>query len=628
MSSPPNKYIKSHDYAADNANLNVDFDRIKSTTDQTIDRLALIQRDDGALRDFVITTNALADGAVTTPKLADLSVTTPKLADLSVTTAKLGLAAVGYGQLQPSAVNSIILAQNAVGTIHLIDGSVTSAKLAPGAVLPASIPDGSLTGAKIQDGSIGNSDLSDLSISTAKLQDLSVTTPKLADAAVTSLKLAASLAFTGIPTAPTAATGVNTQQLATTAFVAASMSAAGMITEAPNDGKLYGRFALGWQRGVAVAGDTMTGLLLLSADPAAALGAATKQYADTKVAKAGDTMTGNLAIKAVLPAWGANFPAVSLGQGGAIGANVATPQIALYNNLFYDGANYKYIIADAGGIYAINGGIGTWWTAPAGAAGANAVPVERMRLDANGNLGLRCAPPAWQAGMPAFTLGGGGSIVGQTGNGSITLYNNVYHDGANYKFINADGAGLFQCHQGFLAYYNNVPGAAGASALSMALRFFIDNTGQVNTPGSRGNARHTVKDHVAANAQVTAFKWPMENSNLSTSVRIKVTAVNDDTNGGYATIYREACMNYSYYAGSLRFFGGIGIISLAQSVNSGVIGIGVNISLVESPAGTMNLTVQPVPSGGSGFTTARLTCSMELVGVDDYQSIQAMTGSS
>ena len=53
---------------------------------------------------------------------------------------------------------------------------------------------------------------------------------------------------------------------------------------------------------VAKAGDTMTGLLVLSADPSAALGAATKQYADTKVAKAGDVMTGELIIRAS-PAW-------------------------------------------------------------------------------------------------------------------------------------------------------------------------------------------------------------------------------------------------------------------------------------------------------------------------------------
>lgn len=44
------------------------------------------------------------------------------------------------------------------------------------------------------------------------------------------------------------------------------------------------------------AGDTMTGELILPGDPVNNLGAATKQYADSKVAKAGDTMTGELIL--------------------------------------------------------------------------------------------------------------------------------------------------------------------------------------------------------------------------------------------------------------------------------------------------------------------------------------------
>lgn len=56
---------------------------------------------------------------------------------------------------------------------------------------------------------------------------------------------------------------------------------------------------------VAKAGDTMTGLLTLSGDPTSALHAATKQYADLKVAKAGDTMTGRLTYSSP-PASGAN----------------------------------------------------------------------------------------------------------------------------------------------------------------------------------------------------------------------------------------------------------------------------------------------------------------------------------
>src|ERR1700751_2625781 len=45
-----------------------------------------------------------------------------------------------------------------------------------------------------------------------------------------------------------------------------------------------------------IAGGTMTGPLILSADPTANLGATTKQYSDTKVPLAGGTMTGLLVL--------------------------------------------------------------------------------------------------------------------------------------------------------------------------------------------------------------------------------------------------------------------------------------------------------------------------------------------
>ncbi len=56
---------------------------------------------------------------------------------------------------------------------------------------------------------------------------------------------------------------------------------------------------------VPLAGGTMTGLLVLSADPGTNLGAATKQYVDTKAALylplAGGTMTGMITLPATTP---------------------------------------------------------------------------------------------------------------------------------------------------------------------------------------------------------------------------------------------------------------------------------------------------------------------------------------
>jgi hypothetical protein len=71
------------------------------------------------------------------------------------------------------------------------------------------------------------------------------------------------------------------------------------LTDGPNDGFAYGRLSTTWARVLPLAGGTMTGALVLNADPVVALGASTKQYVDnTTVSVSGDTMTGPLILSA------------------------------------------------------------------------------------------------------------------------------------------------------------------------------------------------------------------------------------------------------------------------------------------------------------------------------------------
>jgi len=120
-------------------------------------------------------------------------------------------------------------------------------------------------------------------------------------AAQTALDLKANLAspaLTGIPTAPTAAAGNNSTQVATTAYTDAAI--ASLVDGAPallntlneladaigDDANFATTLTTSVGTKVSKAGDTMTGLLVLSADPSANLGAATKQYVDTAEADA------------------------------------------------------------------------------------------------------------------------------------------------------------------------------------------------------------------------------------------------------------------------------------------------------------------------------------------------------
>lgn len=90
------------------------------------------------------------------------------------------------------------------------------------------------------------------------------------------------------------------------------------FVDAPSDGSYYGRLNASWGKTLGLAGGTLTGALLLAADPLVALGAATKQYVDGKtypyLPLAGGALTGALtgvsaAFSSTLSAAGASITA-------------------------------------------------------------------------------------------------------------------------------------------------------------------------------------------------------------------------------------------------------------------------------------------------------------------------------
>ena len=118
----------------------------------------------------------------------------------------------------------------------------------------------------------------------------------ISTATQTALNLKANLAspaLTGTPTAPTASAGTNNTQIATTAYVETAVS--NLVSSAPetlntlnelsealaDDPNFSTTITTSIGTKVAKSGDTMTGPLVLNADPASALHAATKQYVDT-----------------------------------------------------------------------------------------------------------------------------------------------------------------------------------------------------------------------------------------------------------------------------------------------------------------------------------------------------------
>jgi hypothetical protein len=150
------------------------------------------------------------------------------------------------------------------------------------------------------------------------------------------------------------------------------------------------------------AGDTMTGLLVLSADPTAALGAVTKQYVDSKV---GGVSTWNTRTGAVVLTTADLTGALGVVRDANfnVGINVTPPANsasgALFtnvliapnhtSNLYYDGTNFRYLVAGQGWYLQANaasGGAFNFDYAPNGAAGAVAALQLLMQLTTTGNL--------------------------------------------------------------------------------------------------------------------------------------------------------------------------------------------------------------------------------------------------
>lgn len=123
------------------------------------------------------------------------------------------------------------------------------------------------------------------------------------------------------PAGPTGPTGPQGPQGAT-----GPQGPQGTLSDAPQDGKVYGRLNGSWTQTLNIAGDTMQGPLALAGDPANALQAATKQYVDNGrpiAATAAEFISNSAPSKMLTPGavWGAANP-YNLGA-----ASVYTPNL-------------------------------------------------------------------------------------------------------------------------------------------------------------------------------------------------------------------------------------------------------------------------------------------------------------
>jgi hypothetical protein len=227
----------------------------------------------------------------------------------------------------------------------------------------------------------------------------------------------------------------------------------GGIPEAPNDGSTYGRKNLGWSKALDLAGGTLTGPLILAADPTTALGTATKQYVDTH---AGGTVTntgGALTLNDIVLGAGGNDikvlgslgTATTLLHGNASGPPTFSA-VDLANDIIGNLAISHLNSSIGASSTTFWRGDGTWAT-PAGGGGGMAIggavisgtPGSVLFIDAGGNLGQDNASFFWDD--TNYVLG-----VGHTG--AMNSAYNLNGVPAIFTIPNASGNNWFEGNAG------------------------------------------------------------------------------------------------------------------------------------------------------------------------------------
>ena len=188
-------------------------------------------------------------------------------------------------------------------------------------------------------------------------------------------------------------------------------SVGGGIPEAPADANTYGRHNGAWTIVLPIAGGTLTGPLVLAADPTVALGAVTKQYADAIAAShltdapndattygrhanawtgvlplTGGRVTGNTSIGPAIPANASVGPSLFLTQLNTVGGT------SFNLNAFLDNATptpaFRYAAAGQAATISMglaSGGLGIYVAPPGALNGAIAWGPPTF-LDYKGNL--------------------------------------------------------------------------------------------------------------------------------------------------------------------------------------------------------------------------------------------------
>ena len=228
---------------------------------------------------------------------------------------------------------------------------------------------------------------------------------------------------------------------------------------------------------LALAGGTLTGPLVLAADPTVILGAATKQYADTKLPIAGGTLTGPLTVPSLTVSGSGTSLTVA---GSSTLHNIVCAGLGVE----YTGIGGSHWIAFQWDGSFLNGFVDNTAVGQlAGVAWANSTFKPASAYTPNQNVDTGASPAfADVTASGAFRLAASGAY---------------FFSDAQHTWIEWDGAGWalqYLRANGELSYING----SGQGLFS------IDNAGNVWTPGSIGPAGNLTAGGEIANGGMRA----------------------------------------------------------------------------------------------------------------------------
>ncbi len=168
--------------------------------------------------------------------------------------------------------------------------------------------------------------------------------------------------------------------------------------------------------------------------------------------------------------------------------------ITLADNVYIDAdtGSYAYQTTAAASQITQSGGVIAFSNAASGSAGAALTPVERMRIDASGNVGIGVVPSAWWTGFEALQLGESAALTGR--NGSVeqcNLSSNAVFDltDVRYEYVMAasNEATLYQQVDGTHRFNTAPAGTAGNPiAFTESMRIDADGDVSIGTSNSLG----------------------------------------------------------------------------------------------------------------------------------------------